>query len=412
MTTNAALRGDVAVNLPERLLSISRPLTMITIVVLYMAGAAPDSPYMALYAISAACFLASSAIVVGWIPASRSLRRLTLWLELILAALLNWTAGNSSPGMMAVLYSPVMVTFVLEFERNLWVPGVAATVISWLLTTIPSWLPEPALWRQLASYGALLLFSASIGLLIRTLTDEKERSAALLQQVSESQAALQRAHRQLQDTASRQHELAVLEERQRLARDMHDSVAHSLTALLVQIQAGRRLLAAEPDRATETFAGCETLAREALQDTRRAVRALHPAGLEQQNEASALRRLGSDFGMATGMVVEVTVDAAAASLPAEPRRLEQLYRIFQEALTNAHRHGQASHVRADLTAANDQLHLSIQNDGQPPASIDPGVGLRSMQERAQAVGGAVQFEPAPRGLTIRVTVPLGQEERQ
>lgn len=101
---------------------------------------------------------------------------------------------------------------------------------------------------------------------------------------------------------------------------------------------------------------CEEMAREALQEARRAVRALHPAGLEQQTDVEALRRLARDYAIATGMQVEVTAGDAA-----------------------------------------------------PPTSLGPGVGLRSMSERARSIGGEIAFEPGSPGLTIRVMVPVKQE---
>lgn len=200
----------------------------------------------------------------------------------------------------------------------------------------------------------------------------------------------------------------MLEERQRIAREIHDSVAHALTALVVQAQVGRRLIGRDPEQAAAAVARCKDMARAALQETRQAVRALHPAGLEQLSEVDALQRLGRDFGIATGMAGTVTADDGAGALPPDPIRLEQLYRICQEALTNAHRHGQAGSVDVALTVAGDMLHLTIRNDGHPPAALEPGVGLQSMAERARSLGGRIAYEPGPAGMTVRVAVPLSR----
>ena len=227
--------------------------------------------------------------------------------------------------------------------------------------------------------------------------------------MTDSRSALERAHRQLQESAARQQEMAVLQERQRLAREIHDSVAHGLTTLVVQTQAARRLFDKDPDRARETIAKCEEMARDALQETRRAVRALHPSGLEQQTDLEALRRLARDWGLATGMAVEVTADEGALALAPDPNRLEQLYRIFQESLTNAQRHGRAQSASARLQVANGVLSLFIENDGIAPTGLDPGIGLKSMQERAGSLGGSVSFQPREHGLQIHVWIPLQRE---
>jgi len=394
------------------LLSISRHVIYVVILALYMAVIDPEPSRRALYAVSAAFFVASSSIIVGWIPAPRRLRVVLLWLEIGLVTILNWIASAHEPGgPMPALYTPIVVTLPLELDRRAWVPAAVFVALGWQISSLANWqrLTGSLAYFTFGIYGSLVLFAGSVGLLVRNLIDGKDRSEALLRQVNESQAALERAHRQLQESAASQQELAVLEERQRLTREIHDSVAHGLTALVVQIQAGRRLMERAPEQAAATIARCEEVAREALQDTRRAVRALRPSGLDGQNEVEALRRLGRDFGIATGMDVEVTADAAAQSLPADPVRLEQLYRIFQEALTNAHRHGQARKVKASLSASEDLLHLVITNDGPPPERLEPGVGLNSMVERARSLGGSVTFEPGDRGLTIHGIVPVKGE---
>lgn len=397
--------------LSRNLLSLSRPLTYLAILALYLTNPGVAQPGVTIYLASAALFIASGAVHARWIAVPPHLQRAALWLEIGLVTLLSaFTALAYQSYEIKVLYMPLMVTVPLQVDRRLWRATFGAVIGSWILTTIPDVLagntfnPLPFLL-----YGATLLFFAGAGLLIRNLQDEQARSRQLLQEVEESRAALELANRQLQESAARQKQMAVLEERQRLAREIHDSVAHGLTALVVQLQAARRLIDRDLAQATSTVSRCEEMAREALQETRRAVRALHPAGLEQQTDVEALRRLARDYAIATGMQIEVTAGDSALALPPDPRRLEQLYRIFQEALTNAQRHGQARSASADLTYEGGLLRLTIQNDGLAPASLDLGVGLRSMTERARAIGGEIAFEPGSPGLTIRVTVPVTQE---
>lgn len=394
------------------LLSLSRPIATVVILAWYMANTEHDPARMALYAVSAAFFFASSATLVGWIPAPRRWQGALLTMEMALVTFLNGVDAARIPGgPMQALFMPIAVSLPLHLDRRYWAPAALGMWAGWTISNVYGWPAHasPALYVQFLLYGSLVLFAGSAGLLLRNLQDEQRHSADLLRQVRESQVALERAHQQLQESAARQQETAVLEERQRLARELHDSVAHGLTALVVQLQAGRRLLVTAPDRAADTIERCEQLARKALQETRLAVRALHPAGLEEQDDVSALRRLGRDFGLATGIAVEVVAENAVTGLPSDPTRVEQLYRIFQEALTNAHRHGQARHVTAALSLSEDLLHLSIHNDGATPESLTPGLGLRAMSERARAMGGTVVFEPDESGLTVRVTVPVRKE---
>jgi signal transduction histidine kinase len=399
------------VKLSRNLLLLSRPLTYLTILALYMSNPDVTLPGRALYGVSAAFFLASCVVLVEWIAVPPRVLRGILWIEIGLVTLLSaYTALAYKDGAIKVLYMPLAVTMPLHFDRREWRAAFGAVIGSWVLTTIPDALVAGTFSAlPFILYGAVLLFFSGAGLLIRNLQDEQARSRQLLREVEESRALLERANRQLQESAARQQQVAVLEERQRLAREIHDSVAHWLTALVVQLQAARRLIDRDLAQATTTVGRCEEMAREALQETRRAVRALHPAGLEQQTDVEALRRLARDYAIATGMQVEVTAGSSALALPPDPARLEQLYRIFQEALTNAQRHGQARSTSAELTYEDGVLRLTITNDGVPPSSLGPGVGLRSMAERARSIGGAIAFEPGSPGMTIRVSVPVKQE---
>lgn len=392
-------------------LAVSRPAFFLLLLSFYIITT-DSMPLLALYVVSASLYVAISAVIVRWIPAPRSWSIGALYLEILWTTGLCLVASVYDPGgPMPALFSPIFVTLFFDLEPP-WLRRVLAlTILLWLLSFLPVFQRSDLFSGlfQAGLYGAFNLFSGAMGALMRDLRDEKERSEALLTQVQESQAALERAHRQLTESAARQQEMAVLQERQRLAREIHDSVAHSLTALVVQIQAARRLQNLDPERSAEGLVRCEEMSRQALLETRQAVRALHPAGLSQATELEALRRLGRDFGMATGISISVDADEGASALPPDPQRLEQLYRIFQEALTNAHRHGEARQVTAQLTIQEGSLELQIANDGKPPATLEPGLGLRAMAERARSLGGAIRFEPGPAGLTIRVTVPVKQE---
>jgi len=397
--------------MPLNFLSLAR-VGFFFLIHLFYLMTAPSTATSALYVVSAAFLVTTSAMTVGWIPIPRGWKTHLFAVELIWCAALNLAVGLLDPGgpMMAV-FSVLFVSVFMALEPKWWRAGTIITTAAWLLSAIPEWWNEIGLYifLNIAVFGSFHLFAGAVGALVRNLQDEKERSEQLLREVESSQAALQRAHRQLQESAARQQEMAVLEERQRLAREIHDSVAHGLTTLVVQIQAARRLMERSPEQATDSLVRCEEMARQALLETRQAVRALHPAGLGQASELEALIRLGRDFGAATGIQVTISADEAVKALPPDPQRVEQLYRIFQEAMTNAHRHGDAKAVRGELRRTPEGLEMLIRNDGAPPLSMEPGVGLRSMAERAKSLGGSIRYEPEEHGLTIRVTVPINQE---
>ncbi len=397
--------------MPMNFLSLSRVVFYLLLHVFYVIEA-PTPALTALYVVSAAFLVVTSAMVVQWIPVGPKWNGWLFLAELVWCLALNLIAGTYDPGgPMLSIYAVVFVSLFLILEPRWWRLGILVTVAVWLFSFVPEGRGSSTLdmFMAIGIYGAFNLFSGAVGALVRSLRDERNRSVELLEEVEASQAALERVHKQLQESAAQQQEMAVLQERQRLAREIHDSVAHGLTALVVQIQAARRVCERSPEQAVEGLVRCEEVARQALLETRQAVRALHPSGLGAASEIEALQRLGRDFGVATGIAVTIEADEEVRKLRPDPGRVEQLYRIFQEALTNAHRHGNARSVSGVLRMTEAGLEFVIQNDGTRPSSMEPGVGFRSMTERVRMLGGSLSLEPGEQGLTIRVTVPITRE---
>ncbi len=209
---------------------------------------------------------------------------------------------------------------------------------------------------------------------------------------------------------SRLRQMAVLEERYRLSREMHDGLAQTLGYLGMQTERLEGLLAeGREERLKREFTELRRVIAEAYLDVREAIDGLRldveqPGGL-----AEALRVHLSDFARRTGL----TVDDAGIEDPGElpPEVALYLLRIAQEALTNVRRHSQASHVSVRLARQNGHLELTVADDG---AGFDPGlpegrhrVGLASMRERARSLGGQLTLATGPgQGTRVTVRVPL------
>ncbi len=215
----------------------------------------------------------------------------------------------------------------------------------------------------------------------------RQLSERLLQQLGE-------AHEKLQASAAEVETLSVARERQRLAQEVHDSVAHTLTGLLVQLQAARRTLPTDPGAASARLAALEEVVRRGLEDVRRAVRAMRPEYLETVGGLEAMRRLCAQFAERTGIRVTFVADGVAALAPAQE---VLLYRALQESLTNAARHGRASNVWASLRPLNGRIELRVRDDGTGAAEVAPGMGLSGMAERAEASGGRLLYHSAAGG---------------
>jgi PAS domain S-box-containing protein len=209
---------------------------------------------------------------------------------------------------------------------------------------------------------------------------------------------------------ARAQETATLEERQRLARELHDSVTQALYGVTLYAEAAASTLAAgDPETANANVREIRTIAREALQEMRLLIFELRPSILEQEGLAAALQaRLTAVEGRTAGLTTHIAVEA---DLRLPGRVEEALYRIAQEALNNVFKHAHARTVTVALRRAGPTVRLEIADDGAGfvrEAGRGGGIGLHSMQERADLIGARLTIESAPgRGTAVQVEVPRG-----
>jgi len=189
--------------------------------------------------------------------------------------------------------------------------------------------------------------------------------------------------------------LATLEERNRLARDLHDSVKQQIFAVSMQIGATRVLLKRDVDAAEGRLNEADKLVRQAQQELTTLIRELRPAALEGKGLSSALRELATQWAQQTDIVANVRAEGTQ-TLPLTVE--EALFRVAQEALANVARHSKATLVQMLLTSADDTVTLSVVDNGQGFDTAHEGrlgVGLLSMQERMKSLGGDVKVESTP-----------------
>jgi signal transduction histidine kinase len=241
-------------------------------------------------------------------------------------------------------------------------------------------------------YAGGYLFFGTFGKALRDSQLARAESQRLLEE-------LRAAQEQLKD-------LAVAEERNRLAREMHDSLGHRLTVAIVQMEGAQRLIPTDPERAGRMVSAMREQMKEALAELRRTVATLRTPLADDLPLDAALQRLAHGFQESTGLAVHLSL----APLPAltEAQRLA-LYRTAQEALTNAQRHAQARTVWLEMRVAGDTVHLTAADDGRGfPADLNGGgFGLRGLQERATLLGGTVALEARPGGgAQLSFSLPL------
>jgi signal transduction histidine kinase len=227
--------------------------------------------------------------------------------------------------------------------------------------------------------------------------------------------ALHGRRREAADLAERaaqlehEQELAVEEERARIARELHDVIAHSLSVIVVQAGAGERVAGRQPEQAEATLRSIQEIGRQALSEMSRLVGVLRQAGeeigLEPQPGLDQLYAL-LDQTRQTGLPVELAVEGQPRPLPASIDL--SAYRIVQEALTNARKHAGEAHVTVTLRYASDQLAIDVSDDGRGTGhGGGGGHGLTGMRERAAVFGGSLHAGARPDGgFTVRATLPL------
>jgi signal transduction histidine kinase len=206
---------------------------------------------------------------------------------------------------------------------------------------------------------------------------------------------------------------AVLEERKRMARGIHDTFAQSLTAILIQMDLAEEVFLRNQQEALRHITLARRLAREGLVDVRRSIFALRAQVLEKHNLTTALRQLGTQLTSDTGIRHEFSLQGSAHVIPHAVEA--ELLCIAQEALTNVHKHAQATKVRIELISDPHCVGLSIQDDGRgfdlSTAHASHGFGLLGIQERARNIGGQLVVQSQSGcGTLVQITVPLEIEQ--
>jgi PAS domain S-box-containing protein len=208
-------------------------------------------------------------------------------------------------------------------------------------------------------------------------------------------------------------QLAVSEERNRLARELHDSVTQELFSMTMIAGALPALIERKPESARERILRLNELARGALAEMRALLFALRPAALAEEGLVAAVTKHAAAVESREGITVHQDIDGEGRL----PQACEEaLFRVFQEALNNVIKHARATNVWVSLEIGDDETSLVVRDDGVGLSAAGPGapfrtMGLASMRERIEALGGSFQLESAPgAGTTIRATIPVGCAE--
>lgn len=369
--------------------AMARPLIVAVVLVMLAAGAAsrplPSSPDARIV-----LFLALVGVVVtsvGLLPgaAESTPPRLAVRFTVLIASstALAWVDTNGA----AFVGGFVAASAAARLPRR---AGLAVTGVAMVVLAVASVVGahRPLVQVIISEFGVAAFYR--VGDYASRLRERTEEAEALLTELRETRAA--------------QVEAATLAERQRLAREMHDVLAHSLSGLVVHLE-GARLLAARSEVAPkllDTLERAHHLAEAGLGEARQAIGMLREDDLPGPE---LLPALAETFRRDTGIPCTVTVSGDSIELGAQARLT--VYRVAQEALTNVRKHAAATDVVVSLAYAPDEIELSIEDVGAParPAADDHGYGITGMRERAELSGGSLSATPTPSGFLVRLWLP-------
>jgi signal transduction histidine kinase len=216
---------------------------------------------------------------------------------------------------------------------------------------------------------------------------------------------LETANHQLAEYASQAEELAAIQERNRLARDIHDNLGHYLTVVTVQIEAAKAICESDPPRALDALNKAQELTRKGLTSVRESVAALRVSPVENRPLEDAIAELIEE-SQVSGIATDFQIIGKTKSV--ETKSALALYRVVQEGLTNVRKHANASRVDVELDFSQaDTIRLTLRDDGVGAADTSGGFGLIGLRERVHLLGGELKVETQPgRGFSLEVTLPL------
>lgn len=227
---------------------------------------------------------------------------------------------------------------------------------------------------------------------------------------------LNQANDRLRDYAFELERMTEVRERNRLAREIHDTLGHTLTGIIMGSDAGLALFDAAPEEAKKRIQVVAQAARDGLNDVRRSIKALRPDALENTSLEEALEAMITNFKATTS--AEVFYDQQAGPLSFAQDEEDTLYRVVQESMTNAVRHGHATEIAIRVTRRDSLLTIDVRDNGLAGGEeVKEGFGLRHMRERLELLGGSLTFgnretleEDGERGFYIIVSLPIREKE--
>lgn len=335
-----------------------------------------------------------------------------VWLlpQIAMVAILSIPSGsNLWPETWAVLALLAQASFLLPMTIGIPISlGVIALITS-LQGDVIAWhvsIPGPDR-EAVVSLALLWIVVATLFYLLRILSVKYSSVRHQVGDLTSIANRLVEANLDFQQYAADMDTYSTIRERQRITRELHDLIGYALTNLVMMMEAGKDLAATDPDRLEHLLSRAHEQAKDALIETRATLRALR-ANTPTITSRSRLKKLVDTYRNATG--VEVAVELTNLPTDLDERVDQVVYRVVQEGLTNAFRHGKASQVTVLIQEQQGWLSVSILDNGKGADKVVDGIGMEGLKERILPMGGSVQAVTLPNGFKLSCTVPLEESK--
>ena len=261
----------------------------------------------------------------------------------------------------------------------------------------------PASAQQLF-YGVFnILISLNVVLFIIYCVYVINAQRGTIEQINELYHEIQTANEQLQEYASMTEKMTQTKERNRLAREIHDTLGHTLTGIATGLDACLALIDISPEQTKKQLKLLSEVSREGIKDVRRSVSELRPDALERLSLDAAIRKMIIDMSQASD--VKIYFSTEEKHLKFDEDEENAIYRVIQESITNAVRHGKAGKIWITLKRQDDMISLTIKDNGIGAKEIKSGFGTKHIKERIEMLHGTVAFDGND-GFTVTAEIPI------
>lgn len=370
----------------------------VNLVFLYFEPTASD--FRPLWAYTVALFLCYVVPLIFWRPGYIHKIGFPAAVFLTSHTLSLYTSWNANE-YMNLGSLPVLMIGYLSHRKTWWMNFIIICVVA------------PTLIYSVVDNKSFLSFVGNVvndcfifgfGYTLYRIHDSHQRMKSLLEENQRQYALIQEQNNTLEQYSKQVERITLLEERNRMARELHDTVGHTFTSVIMGMDAVSYLIETAPSKAAERLDKLREVTRNGLEEVRKSIHQMAPHDMDELLSVQ-LSRLMNEFSVHTGTQIRFHKDGVEPELAKQAKLT--LIRCLQESLTNAKRHGRANHIEVSLMFMIDQVILIVEDDGIGTDELCEGFGIRAMKERLYSLNGSIHLHSkSGEGTTMTCKIPL------